>query len=103
MWPDDGESCFNALHQQYLVGYLLYLLYLHLLQPLDVTLNGHCKSFIKGMFAEWYRKQVEEALPHGKKIDIDAKFYLTVTGCNSFHVLKIEEIWRDLRKNYRHF
>ena len=51
----------------------------HLLQPLDLTVNGHCKSFIKGMFAEWYRKQVEEALPHGKKVeDIEIKFYLTV-------------------------
>ena len=51
----------------------------HLLQPLDLTLNGHCKSFIKGMFAEWYRKQVEEVSPHGKKVeDIEIKFYLTV-------------------------
>ena len=47
----------------------------HLLQPLDLTVNGHCKSFIKGMFAEWYRKQAEEALSHGKKVeDIEMKF-----------------------------
>ena len=51
----------------------------HLLQPLDLTVNGRCKSFIKGMFAEWYRKQVEEALSHGKKVeDIEIKFYLTI-------------------------
>ena len=51
----------------------------HLLQPYDPTVNGHCKSFMKGMFAEWYRKQVEEALSHGKKVeDIEIKFYLTV-------------------------
>ena len=51
----------------------------HLLQPYDSTVNGHCKSFMKGMFAEWYRKQVEEALSHGKKVeDIEIKFYLTV-------------------------
>ena len=51
----------------------------HLLQPLDLTANGHCKSFMKGMFAEWYRKQVKEALSHGKKVeDIEMKFYLTV-------------------------
>ena len=51
----------------------------HLLQPLDLTVNGHCKSFMKGMFAECYRKQVEEALSHGKKVeDIEIKFYLTV-------------------------
>ena len=51
----------------------------HLLQPYDPTVNGHYKSFMKGMFAEWYRKQVEEALSHGKKVeDIEIKFYLTV-------------------------
>ena len=51
----------------------------HLLQPYDPTVNDHCKSFMKGMFVEWYRKQVEEALSHGKKVeDIEIKFYLTV-------------------------
>ena len=34
---------------------------------------------MKGIFAEWYSKQVEDALAHGKKIeDIEIKFYLTV-------------------------
>ena len=47
----------------------------HLLQPLDLTVNGHCKSFRKGMFAEWYRKQVEEALFHGKKVEDIDKVY----------------------------
>ena len=28
----------------------------HLLQPLDLTMNDHCKSFMKRMFAEWYPK-----------------------------------------------
>ena len=47
----------------------------HLLQPLNLKVNDHSKSFIKGMFAEWYRKQVEEALSHGKKVeDIEIKF-----------------------------
>ena len=51
----------------------------HLLEFLDLTVNGHCKSFMKGMFAELYRKQVEEALSHGKKVeDMEVKFYCTV-------------------------
>ena len=51
----------------------------HLLQHLDLIVSGHCKSFMKGMFAEWYREQVEEALSHGKKVeDIEITFYLTV-------------------------
>ena len=51
----------------------------HLLKPLDLTVNGHCKSFMKGMFAEWYCKQVKEALSHGTILeDIEIKFYLTI-------------------------
>ena len=51
----------------------------HLFQPLDLTVNDHCKSYMKGKFAEWYRKQVEDALANGKKIeDIEIKFCLTV-------------------------
>ena len=51
----------------------------HLLQSLDLTVNDHRKFFMNGMFAEGYRKQVEEALSHGKKVeDIEVKFYLTV-------------------------
>ena len=77
-WPDDRGSCFNASHQQYLLVKVPNNM-THLLQPYDSTVNGHCKSFMKGMFAEWYRKQVEEALSHGKKVeDIEIKFYLTV-------------------------
>ena len=41
----------------------------HLFQSLDLTVNGHCKSYKKGKFAEWYHKQVEDALTHGKKIE----------------------------------
>ena len=51
----------------------------HLLQSLDLTVNDHRKFFMNRMFAEGYRKQVEEALSHGKKVeDIEVKFYLTV-------------------------
>ena len=40
---------------------------MHLFQPLDVTVNGHCKSFTKAKFAEWYRKQIENVMFNGKK------------------------------------
>ena len=29
----------------------------HIFQPLDLTVNGYCKRFIKKTFAEWYSKQ----------------------------------------------
>ena len=51
----------------------------HLFQPLDLTVNDHCNSYMKGKFAEWYHKQVEDTLAHGKKIeDIEIKFCLMV-------------------------
>ena len=30
----------------------------HLYQPLDLTVNGHFKSFMKKRFSEWYSKQI---------------------------------------------
>ena len=51
----------------------------HLLQLLNLPVNGLCKSFMKGMFADWYRKQAKEPLSHGKKAeDMEIKFYLTL-------------------------
>ena len=51
----------------------------HLLRSLGLPVNGHCKSFMKGMFADWYCKQAEEPLSHGKKAeDMGIKFYLTL-------------------------
>ena len=30
-----------------------------LFQPLDLTVNGHCKKFMKNEFAKWYMQQVD--------------------------------------------
>ena len=50
----------------------------HLFQPLDLTVNKHCKSFLKNRFSEWYSHQIENQLAAGKKIEeIDIKFKLT--------------------------
>ena len=38
-----------------------------LFQPLDLTVNGHCKKFMKNEFAKWYMQQVDNALQVGKK------------------------------------
>ena len=29
----------------------------HLFQPLDLTVNGHCKAFLKRKFAQWFAQQ----------------------------------------------
>ena len=50
----------------------------HLFQPLDLTVNGHCKAYMKSKFAEWYRKQMENASFQGKKVEeIEISFRLT--------------------------
>ena len=49
-----------------------------LFQPLDLTVNGHCKSFMKKQCAEWFSKQFNNQLSLGKKAEeIEIKFPLT--------------------------
>ena len=51
----------------------------HLFQPLDLTVNGHCKKFMKNEFAKWYMQQVDNALQVGTKLeDINIEFHLSV-------------------------
>ena len=51
----------------------------HLFQPLDLTVNGHCKKFMKNEFAKWYMQQVDNALQVGTKLeDINIEFRLSV-------------------------
>ena len=47
-------------------------------QPLDLTVNGHAKTFFKSKFSAWYADQISKQLNEGVKIDeVDAKFRLT--------------------------
>ena len=51
----------------------------HLFQPLDLTVNGHCKKLMKNEFAKWYMQQVDNALQVGTKLeDINIEFRLSV-------------------------
>ena len=50
----------------------------HLFQPLDLTVNGHCKKFMKKKFSEWYTQQVDNALQAGVKVEnINIEFKLS--------------------------
>lgn len=50
----------------------------HLFQPLDLTVNGHCKKFMKKKFSEWYTQQVDNALQAGVRVEnINIEFKLT--------------------------
>ena len=49
-----------------------------LFQPLDLTVNKHCKSYVKRLFSEWYAQQTQNQLFLGKKVEgIKIGFRLT--------------------------
>ena len=49
-----------------------------LFQPLDLTVNGHCKSFMIKRFAEWFAQQFDKQLTLREKVEeIEMKFHLT--------------------------
>ena len=50
----------------------------HLFQPLDLTVNGHCKAFLKRKFTQWFAQQFDKYLSLGNRVeDIEMKFHLT--------------------------
>ena len=50
-----------------------------LYQPLDLTVNGYPKSFMKRMFTEWSASKICEALESGKTAEeIDVKMNLSI-------------------------
>ena len=51
----------------------------HLFQPLDLTLDGSAKAFLKAKFTEWFSEKIEECLSEGKDLeDIDIPVTLSV-------------------------
>ena len=67
----------------------------HLFQPLDLTVNGHCKKFMKNEFAKWYMQQVDNALQVGTKLeDINIEFRLSVI--KPLHAKWLVEYYNDI-------
>ena len=51
----------------------------HLLQPLDLTVNGCVKKFTRGKFNSWYSSQIRNQLDAGKQLhDIDVPLRLSL-------------------------
>ena len=40
-----------------------------LFQILDLTVNKHCKSYLKWLFSEWFAQQIKNQLSLGKKVE----------------------------------
>ena len=67
----------------------------HLFQPLDLTVNKHCKSFLKRLFSKWYSQQIENQLSIGKKIEeVDIKF--TLTTIKPLHAQWLVEFYNEM-------
>jgi len=47
-------------------------------QPLDLTVNGFCKKFLKGKFSDWYSSQISKQLASNIPLD-DVKIKLQLT------------------------
>ena len=51
----------------------------HLFQPLDMTVNGSAKSYLKRQFTEWFSSKISDELDSGKELEhIEIKLHLSV-------------------------
>ena len=51
----------------------------HFFQPLDLTVNGSAKKFIRKQFTEYYAAAVKEQIDSGKQLDdIEVDFHLSI-------------------------
>ena len=64
----------------------------NLFQPLDLTVNGSAKAFLKKKFTEWYSSSISKQLEEGKQIkDIDVEFKLSIL--KPLHTKWINELY----------
>ena len=66
-----------------------------LFQPLDFTVNKHCKSYLKRLFSEWYAQQIENQLSVEKKVE-EIKLEFRLTTLRPLHAT----VGRILQQNY---
>ena len=64
----------------------------NLFQPLDLTVNGSAKAFMKRKFTEWYSSSISQQLEQGKSIeDIDVELKLSIL--KPLHAEWIKELY----------
>ena len=69
----------NEMKEHDIVMYQIPANMTHLFQPLDLTVNGSAKAFLKAKFTEWFPQKIEESLSEGKDLeDIDISPILSV-------------------------
>ena len=69
-----------------------------LFQPLNLTVNKHCKSFLKRLFSDWYSQQIQNQLSLGKKVEeINIQFPLTTI--KPLHAKWVVEYYDEMTSN----
>ena len=66
-----------------------------LFQPLDLTVNKHCKSYLKRLFSEWYAQQIENQLSLGKKV-AEIKIEFRLTTLKPLHAKWLVEYYNEI-------
>ena len=64
----------------------------NLFQPLDLTVNGSAKAFMKRKFTDWYSSSISKQLDEGKAID-DVDMDLKLSILKPLHAHWIKELY----------
>ena len=66
-----------------------------LFQPLDLTVNKHCKSYLKRLFSEWYDQQIESQLSFREKVE-EIKIEFCLTTLKPLHARWLVEYYKEI-------
>ena len=69
----------------------------HFFQPLDLTVNGEAKRFMKDKFTTWYSEEVQKQINTGNgdangEVNVD----LRLTALNPLHALWLVDLYNHL-------
>ena len=60
-----------------------------------MTVNKHCKSYLKRLFSEWYAQQIENQLSLGKKVE-EIKIEFRLTTLKPLHAKWLVEYYNEI-------
>ena len=69
----------------------------HLLQPLDLTVNGYAKKHTRRKFNDWYTIQISLQLDEGKSLQ-DITVPLQLTQIKPLHAQWMVDLYNDMKK-----
>lgn len=67
----------------------------HLYQPLDLTVNGYAKKFLKNKFNNWYANQISKQLDAGTKLD-EIRIKLKLSLLKPLHAAWIVDFYNEM-------